>query len=402
MAAGQIEEKRREAEIARAEADKVIRENKAEADRAAQESELAAEIVVAEKTRDNDLKKAAFLIETETADANAEIAKNIQTQIRQVELNEQTGTANAKEKELENTVAERQNKIAKTEAERAVIEAEGVANAAAAKQKIEADAQAKVIVIEADGKADAAKRLAAGQAEAIKLEADAERTRITETGTAEADVVRLKGLAEAEAIKAQGLAKAEAERQMAEALAANESVNFRIEQIKIETTARVEIATNIAKVMADLGTNAMFVHIGGDGGSGTGGKSGNFLLDTIAGIPDMIMRGNVRSDAMNDSSLARDLGSIIDTIVGRNQDGSSKLPELLENLGAKPGQTEAVHSATVLETEAPPNGQPEKKPRWDKDTKIRAEAVLANSVPGDDPDGIQAEEELTEEFKPTG
>jgi flotillin len=353
MSAAQIEEKRREAEIARAEADKDIREKQADANRSAREKELAAELTIAERTRNNDVKKAEFKVETETADANADIARSIQTQIRQVELNEQTGVALAKERELENSVAKRQNEISETEALRAVIDAKGKAEALAAQKKIEADAQAQVMKIEADGIADAEKRKAQGSADAVRLEAEAEKDRITQVGKAEAEVISAKGLAEADAIKAQGLAKAEAERALAEALAAEESVNFRVEQLKINANMQVEIATNVATVMANLGTNAKFINIGGGTNGGTG-KTGNVLLDTLAGIPETVFRGNVRSDAMNDSSLGGDLGSIIDAVLGRKSgEGGSPLDNIVKAFTSSEEPVEVVSDEIVVEEQLP-------------------------------------------------
>ena len=341
MAAEQIQEKRREAAAAEADADRDIREKTAAANQQAKEKELAADLAIAENQRNNDVKKAQFKVETETADANAEIAKELQTQIRQAELNEKTGAANIIAKEQENLVALKQNTVAQTEADRLVIETKGQADADAKKLEIDTGAAAKAVEIEADGKAKAAqrtaegqaeavKRKAAGDAEAVKLEAVAEQDRITRTGTAEADVVKAKGLADAEAIKAQGLAQAEttkaqglaeaeAQHKMAEALAANEGVNFRIEELQIQANAQVQIATNYATVMSHLGTNAKFVHIGGGDASGNAaGKTGNILLDTIGGIPSTLFKADVTSDALNDSTAPGDLSSIINAFRKQN------------------------------------------------------------------------------------
>lgn len=375
MATAQVEAKRREAEVAKAEAERdirekqaeanrIIREKEAEANRVAKEKELAAEILIAEKTRDNNVKKAEFKVQTETKDADAEIAKAIQTQTRKIELNQQTGEAKAKETELANQVAKRENEIAQTEALRAVIEAEGVAKAEAARDEIAAEAQAKIAKIEADGIAEAAKRKAQGdadavkhraqgEADAIKLEADAEKDRISQVGSAEADIIKQKGLAEAEAIKAQGLARAEAEREMAEALAAQEGVNLKIELAKIEADARVEIMTNTSKIMSTLGTNAKFVNIGGD--SSGGGKTGNVLLDTLAGIPKMLMMGDVKSDAMNDgSTFLDDLGGVMNSIMGRDGGVTNENLEAVKNLIGETGQRLEAAIPNIVAKPLPP------------------------------------------------
>ncbi|MCL2874341.1 MAG: SPFH domain-containing protein [Defluviitaleaceae bacterium] len=345
MAAAQTEEKRREAEIARATTEQEIREKRASTDQQAQEAELAADLAVAEKRRDNDVKKAGFKVETERAQADADMAGAIQTQERQAELNAREGDAKVVATEKENAVAKKQNEVAETEAARLIIETKGQADAAAAKLQIDTDATAKAAAIEADGKAkaikisadgeaeaikrkadgaaEAVKLEAGGNAEAVKLEAAAEQARITQVGTADAEIIKQKGLAEAEAIEAQGRAKATAELEMANALAANESVNFRVQELKIEANAKVEIATNVAKVMAEVGTNAKFVHIGGD--SSGSDKTGNILLDTLAGIPEMLMKANVRSDAMNDgNTMPLDLNSIINGLRKSSGDGDAE------------------------------------------------------------------------------
>ena len=65
----------------------------------------------------------------------------------------------------------------------------------------------------------------------------------------------------------------------------NEKVNFEIEKVRIETQARIEIATKTATIMAELGKNAQFVNIGG---SSQGSQTGNALLDTLSGIPELM------------------------------------------------------------------------------------------------------------------
>ena len=115
------------------------------------------------------------------------------------------------------------------------------------------------------------------------------------------------GIAEAEAIKAKKLAEAEGEKALAEARASNDKVNLEIEKIQLETQARIQIATNVATVMAEIGKNAEFVNIGG---SGTG-NGGNVLIDTLSQIPGLMKTLDVSNNALNGKSFN---DSISDTV----------------------------------------------------------------------------------------
>lgn len=78
-------------------------------------------------------------------------------------------------------------------------------------------------------------------------------------------------------------------------------MNFEIEKLKIEAEARIKIATATAQIMADVGQNAEFVHIGGESipmGSGSS-KTGNILLDTLSQIPMLMKSVNVQNEALN-------------------------------------------------------------------------------------------------------
>lgn len=74
IAAIDREEKRREAEKTKAIANQQIRQQTAESEKIARHNELDTELQIAEKAKDNDLKKASFKIETDKAKADAEVA----------------------------------------------------------------------------------------------------------------------------------------------------------------------------------------------------------------------------------------------------------------------------------------------------------------------------------------
>lgn len=309
IAALDMEDKRREAENKKAIVDQEVRRQKAESEKVAAQKELETELAVAEKQRDNDIKKAEFKVETDKANADAEIAGELQRTVRMQEVAEQEGRVAVVRQEQANLAAMKEKEVivtkAQAEKEREQINAEADANV----KKIDAEAQVTV---------------AEKRAHAVKIEADANAEKIKKEGLAEAEITRQKGLvdaeivkqrvlAEAEGEKARLLAQAEGERALADARASNEKVNFEIEKLKIEQEARITIATKTAEIMADLGRNAEFVNIGG---SANGTNSGNVLLDTLSGIPALMKTLDVENQALNGQSINDELRNLISSIAG--------------------------------------------------------------------------------------
>ena len=309
IAALDMEDKRREAENKRAVVDEAVRTQKADSERIASQNELASELAVAEKKRDNSLRIAGFKAETDKADADAAIAGELQMTIRKQEVAEQQGRVKVVEQEQANLAAIKEKEVIATRAE-----------AEKQKNQIEAEAQANVRKISADASVQVAER----EANAVKITAEAtsEKTRKEGTavadvtrqqGIAEADVIRQRGLAEAEVEKQKLIAKAEGERALAEARASNERVNFEIEKIRIETEARITIATKTAEIMANIGKNAEFVNIGGSGSMGSG-ATGNVLIDTLASVPELMKKLDVENMALNGRPYNEELRDLVASI----------------------------------------------------------------------------------------
>ena len=332
MAAPDMEAKRQTAEITKAQVDQAVREQKAESEKIAQQAELASQLEVAAKKKDNDLQLADFKTQTDVANANAAIAGELQKTKRLQEVATEQGKIKVVEQEQANKAAEKEKEVIATRAE-----------AEKQKKRIEAEADANVRTIAADAGVAVAER----DANAIKISADAYAEKVLKEGSADADVVRKKGIAEAEVQKAQGLAEAdvqkargiaeadvdrakrmaeadgtkaqlmaqaEGERALAEARASNDKVNFEIEKLKIEAQARVEIATKTATIMADVGKNAEFVNIGG---SAQGqGATGNVLLDTLRGIPELMKVLNVENEALNGQPFNDEVEGLVKSIAG--------------------------------------------------------------------------------------
>ena len=349
IAAIDAAEKRQAADIKKAEVDKITRQKQASAKKEAeiaeaeakQEAEIArmtAEQTEKEKRKETDMKLAQFKIETDTANADAEVAKKLQETIRQKEVEERKGAVEIMRQEQANLAAqkEREVKITRAEAEKETkrVNAEADANVKAieASNKIEvaereADASRKIAQGEADvetTKAEARVKVAASDAEAVKKAAEAEAAKTRAEGEADAAVAKAKAIAEADGVKAQQLAEAEGikakklaeaegvkaslmaqaegEKALAEARASNEKVNFEIEKLKIQTEAQIKIATAQAEIMASVGQNAEFINIGSGTvpGIGGAGNTGNVLIDTLSQIPALMNVLNVQNEALND------------------------------------------------------------------------------------------------------
>lgn len=309
IAALDMEDKRLAAENKKADIDRDVRKKKAEAEKDASQNELDSRLAIAEKQRDNDIKAAGFKAETDRANADAQVAGELQMTIRQQEVAEQQGRVEVVRQEQANLAAMKEKAVIATKAE-----------AEKEKKRISAEAEADVNRIAAETRVQVAEK----DANALKIEADAiaEKTRKEgravadvqkEQGLAEAEVTKQKGLAEAEAERARLMAQADGERALAEARASNEKVNFEIEKIKLEQEARITIATKTAEIMAEIGKNAEFVNIGGSAqGSGAlHSPTGNVLLDTLAGVPSLMKMLNVENQALNGRSLNEEVEDLI-------------------------------------------------------------------------------------------
>lgn len=341
-------DKQKAADIKAAEVDRITRERKAKESLAAEiaeadakrEAEIArmnAEQAEREKRKETDMKIAQFQIETDTAAANAEVAKDLQTTIRQKEIEKERGAVEIMKQEQMNLAAQKEREVmitrAESEKQTKCINAEASAKVKAieADNEIEvAERKANAKRKEAEGHADVERTqaearvsVAAKDAEAVKLTAEAEATKTRSEGLAIAEVEKAKQiaeadgrkaqlLAEAEGIKAKKLAEAEGERALAEARAANEKVNFEIEKLKIQTEAQIKIATSTAEIMANIGQNAEFVNIGGTnipGISGNGG-TGNAFVDTMMSIPGIMKVLDVENKALNGQSMTDEVKEI--------------------------------------------------------------------------------------------
>lgn len=175
---------RKDASIARANADKEVAIAEAEAKKLARDKEITAEQIIAEKQNELDIRKSELKEEADKRKAQAEMSYAIQEEISR---------KNKEEMKAEADLVREQRSI---EIQKATLDAQEKQKADADLYKRQKEAEAKLYEEQK-------------QAEAIKVKAQNEAEAIRLRGQAEAESIKLKGLAEAEAIdkKAEAMKK---------------------------------------------------------------------------------------------------------------------------------------------------------------------------------------------------
>lgn len=232
LGAKQIAEKKKDAEIAQAIAQKEESIQKAAAQKEGEKAKLEAATEVSAAHKAKEVQEAEYRSEQEAAKAKADAAYEIQKSITNKDVIKAKMEADilkeVKQKELQEAQLQveiaREQKQIELEQRRAEKTREELrtkvvepANAEKEQKKAEADAMKYTQIAEAEARAEAKKAEAIAEAEAIKLKASAQAEAETRSGEAKAKAISAVGLAEAEAIKAKGLAEAEAMEKKAEA-----------------------------------------------------------------------------------------------------------------------------------------------------------------------------------------
>ncbi len=174
---------KKDAQIAKAEADRDVAIAKAKADKAANDARVEAETEIAQRNNELAIRQAELKLESDRKIAMADAAYEIQKQEQEKTI--QTATINA-----QIARAERETELKKREVEvkqqelTATIEKQADAN----KYATEKEAEARLIQLQKE--AEAKRYLAQMEAEAIEAK-----------GRAEAEAIREKGIAEAEAMQ---------------------------------------------------------------------------------------------------------------------------------------------------------------------------------------------------------
>lgn len=200
---------RKDAEIAKAEADRDVAIKKAEANKEANDAQVKAELEIAQKQNELDIRKSELKKAADTKAAEADAAFKIQEQEQRKTIETASTNAEIAKREREVELKEREVEVMEKALDAEVkkkAEAEKYAKQQEADAKLYVrtkDAEAKKIEIERDAEAKMK------QAEAEKYAQEQEALAIEAKGKAEAEAIRAKGTAEAEAIdkKAEAMKK---------------------------------------------------------------------------------------------------------------------------------------------------------------------------------------------------
>ena len=215
-----ISQIKKDAAIAKANADKEVEIARARASKEANDAKVQSETEIAIKQNELQIKQAELKKGADIKQAEADAAYKIQEEEQRRTVEITTANANLARQEKELELKEREVYIQEKTLEASIMK-EAEAKKYAVQQAAEADQYERQKVAEAElfermKRAEAEKYEAEQEAEAKKAQAEAERFAKEQ----EAEAVKAAGLAEAEAVAAKGRAEAEAIQAKAEAEAA--------------------------------------------------------------------------------------------------------------------------------------------------------------------------------------
>jgi flotillin len=243
-----------EAQIAQADANRNAAIRSAQAKQAGDVERFKAETLIAEASRDFELKRADYQGSVNQQKAQADLAYDLQRFKTQQLVKKEEIQVAAVQKENEILVQEKEITRREKELEATVNKP---ADAKRYAMQTEAEGEKYRLVAEAEGRAQAQKTQGFAEADVIKAR-----------GTAEAEAVRMKGMAEAEVIKAKGLAEAEAMKKKAD--------SYREYGAAAVTEMFVQMLPQLARAVAEPLSKMekmVVVSTGSDGGSNGTGSS---------------------------------------------------------------------------------------------------------------------------------
>lgn len=265
---------RKEAAITKANAEKDIQIAESEAKKAANDVRVKAETEIAERNNELAIKQADLKRVSDSKQAEADAAYEIQKQEQQRTVNEKTVDAKIAQTKREQILAEEQVKVTENK-----LKAQINAQADAEKYQTEIDAQARKFKVTTDAQAaleqqkreaEAKAYMAEQEAKAVKAKADAakyaalqEAEGIKAKGEAEAAATQAKLQAEAEGIRAKGDAEAQAMDKKAEAY--NKSEFAKLEMVlEMQKTVLPQVAQSVAEPMRSIDGVTIYGQTGGE------------------------------------------------------------------------------------------------------------------------------------------
>lgn len=249
---------KKNASIARAQAERDVAIAQAEADKASNDAKVLANTEIAKKNTELAIKQAELKILSDTKKAEADAAYEIQKQEQQKTI--ETARVNAE--------------IARTERDAELKKQEVIVMQQALEAEVNKKADAERYAVEQKALADLARRQREAEAkqyekereaDSIKAQADANKYLMEQ----EAQGIRAKGEAEAAAIQAKGLAEALAMEKKAEAYQKYNRVAMAEMMIKVLP----EVAAQVAKPLSQI--DKITIIGGSDNTDGLGNVAGN-------------------------------------------------------------------------------------------------------------------------------
>lgn len=287
LGAEKIAQVKKDANIAKAEAQMESDIKTAEAVRLGEAAKILSLTQIEECNKDKELKIQEYKKQSESAKANADLAYKIQENITQKEVIESGMQAKILEKQREKELVDEQMRI---EILRKQKEIELAQNEVLKKEK-ELDAgvkkQAEADKFQSEQQADAQKYREIAQAEAsaasIQMEAKAKADAVRLQGLAEAEIIRAKGAAEIEIVQAKGEAEANVMKEKAQA--------FRLYNDAAMAQMIVDRMPEIAQaIAAPLAKTEKIVIVDSGDGDGKRGASKvtNYVTDIIGQLPETV------------------------------------------------------------------------------------------------------------------
>ena len=253
---------KKDAAINKANAEKEIAVAESNAKKAANDVQVRNETEIAERQNELAIRKADLKRESDTKQAEADAAYEIQKQEQQKTVNIKTVDAEIEKTKRAQILADEEVKVTQNK-----LKASVNAQADAKKYDTEIDAQARKFKIQTDAEAElerqtkeaeAQVRIAEAKARALKAEADAkkyaalqEAEGIEAKGKAEAAAKQAVLEAEAEGIRAKGDAEAEAMDKKAEAFKKSEFAKLEM-VLEMQKVVLPQVAENVAKPMGNI------------------------------------------------------------------------------------------------------------------------------------------------------
>lgn len=291
----------KQANIARAEAERDIAVAKAKAEKDANDARIESETAIATKNNEYALKKAALDTKENSAKAVADASYSISEQEQRKQVEIANAEANLARQEKEILLKQKEVEIAEQKLS-AEVEKKADAEKYAAQAKADADlyarqkeAEAKAFELQKAAEAEAFQKQKAAEAEKVAMENEAAGKK------ALAEAIQAQGEAEANAIQARGLAEAESIAKKADALSHMNDVgrmNMQLEVLGKLFDNLPTIAGEISKPLQSIDSITMY-------GDGNVEKLAKELTTTT----DALSKGLL-------GSLGVDLKSLVGSVLG--------------------------------------------------------------------------------------